>query len=458
MRLKILIALLGFIGANALGETLTLDQAQQLAQSNYPLIKRYDLISQSTRYTISNVARGWLPQLGIGAQVTLQNQATHLGEDYDQIIDQDQIKISGDVNAADDPVPVPSDIDLSGVKVEFPPPNVKGMGKLQYRVGAEVNQTIWEGGTISGQKKVAQLESEIQQSKTDVDLYGLRERVCDLYFGILLLDEQLRLCDEMIALLEDNERKLESLQRGGVVTGGDVAAIKAEKMKTRQQRTQLTNSRRSFERVLNVFIGKDEATQLTLVKPADQIVSTTSQRPELLLLDKQWQLTQAQERLLRSSLMPRITAFAQGFYGYPGFDMMHDVMHRAASFNGLVGLKVQWSINPLYTYKNDKARLALQRSDIETQRETFLFNSRLKSAQESEMVSGYRKLMADDDEIIELRVTVRKAAESKLNHGIIDVNNLLQEIVKENQARIAKCQHELEMLQHTYKMKIIHNT
>ena len=144
MRFKFLIGTIMMVTAAgiATGETLTLDQAQQLAQSNYPLIKRYDLIAQSTRYTISNVARGWLPQLGIGAQVTFQNQATHLGEDYDQIIDKDQIKITGDVNASDNPVPVPSDIDLSGVRVEFPEPNVKGMGKLQYRVGAEVNQTI----------------------------------------------------------------------------------------------------------------------------------------------------------------------------------------------------------------------------------------------------------------------------------------------------------------------------
>ena len=136
---------------------------------------------------------------------------------------------------------------------------------------------------------------------------------------------------------------------------------------------------------------------------------------------------------------------------------MHDMMHHQASINGLVGIKLQWAIGNLYTYKNDKARLSLLRNDIEAQRETFLFNIRLQNVQENEFVTGFRQLMADDDEIIDLRVTSRKAAESKLNHGIIDINNLLQEISKENQARITKCQHELEMLQHNYKLKIIHN-
>lgn len=445
------------VGVSAMSETLTIEQAQQLAQANYPIIKRYNLITQTTNYNISNLSKGWLPQLGIGAQITYQNPVSHWSDDINNIIDQDKIKVTGEVKEGDDPSVVPSDIDLSGVRVELPEPNVKGVNKLQYRVGAELNQTLWEGGVIKNQKEVARLQGETQQAQIDVDLYGLRQRVADLYFGILQLEEQLKLCNELITLLEDNQRKLETLQNGGLATGGDVASIKAEKLKAKQQRTQLINSRRSFERVLNVFMGRDEFTPLSLIKPDDQLVSSDTYRPELRLLDKQLSLTYAQERLLKSSLMPRITAFAQGFYGYTGFDLMHDMMHHQASINGLVGIKLQWAIGNLYTYKNDKARLSLLRNDIEAQRETFLFNTRLQNVQENEFVTGFRQLMADDDEIIDLRVTSRKAAESKLNHGIIDINNLLQEISKENQARITKCQHELEMLQHNYKLKIIHN-
>ncbi|MBR6282997.1 MAG: TolC family protein [Muribaculaceae bacterium] len=459
MRFKfMMVCLLAMAWFRGSCETLTLEQALQRAQANYPLVKRYSLIEQTTEYTVSNLAKGWLPQLGVGAQVTWQNRTSNIGDDLYTIIDPHDIKVSGYIGLANGgSLPIPEDADYSTVNVEMPEPNVKGIGKLQYRAGAEVNQMIWEGGMIKGQQEVARLQSQVQAAQTDVDLYALNDRVADLFFGILLIDEQVQLADDMINLLADSERKLTTLQQKGLATGGDVAAVQAERMRTTQQRTHLTNSRRNFERVLDIFVGNDERTPLTLTRPAELLPNTQTFRPELRLLDNQLALTYAQERLLRSSLMPRVSAFAQGYYGYIGFDMMHDIMHRNPSFNAVVGLRVNWTIGSLYTYRNDRARLNLQRSEIETQRETFLFNTRLKSAQETEAVTGYRRLLADDDQIIDLRVTVRKAAESKLNHGIIDVNNLLQEISKETQARIARSQHQLEMLQHMYKDKIIHN-
>ncbi len=439
-------------------ETLTLDEAQQRAQANYPLVKRYSLIQQTTECTLSNWSKGWLPHLGVGAQITLQNRTTKANDDIYTSIDPHEIKLSGHIGLANGgSMPIPEDADFSTVNVEMPEPNMKGIGKMPSRVGAEVNQMIWEGGLIKGQKEVARRQSDVQAAQTDVDLYGLRDRVTDLYFGMLLIDEQMQLADEMISLLTDSERKLTTLQQKGLATGGDVAAVKAERLKAAQQRTQLSNSRRNFERVLNIFVGNDEQTSLTLIRPNEVLPSNETFRPELRLLDSQLALANAQERLLRASLMPRISAFAQGYYGYIGFDVMHDMLHRSPSFNGLVGLRVNWTIGSLYTYRNDRARLSLQRNEIDTQRETFLFNTKLQSAQETEAVAGYRRLLADDDQIIDLRVTVRKAAESKLNHGIIDVNNLPQEINKENQARITRSQHQLEMLQHMYKDKIIHN-
>ncbi|MBQ7690270.1 MAG: TolC family protein [Muribaculaceae bacterium] len=459
MRFKPILGLMMSLASVAAGgETLTLEAAQQRAQDNYPLVKRYSLIQQTADFTVNNLAKGWLPQIAVGVQVTMQNRSSKTGDDIYSVIDPNEIKVSGYIGLANGgSMPIPEDADFSTVEVELPPPDVKGVGKLQYRAGVEVNQMIWEGGVIKGQQQVSRLQGQVQSAQTDVDLYSLHERVADLYFGILLIDERVRLVDDMLTLLDNSEQKLTTLQEKGLATGGDVAAVKAERLKTQQQRTQLTNTRRNFERVLDIFVGNDERTPLTLVRPPELLPSAQTLRPELRLLDSQLALTDAQERLLRSTLMPRVSAFAQGYYGYPGFDLMHDMMHRSPSFNGMVGLRVNWTIGSLYTYRNDRARLALQRNEIDTQRETFLFNTRLQSAQETEAVAGYRRLLGDDDQIIDLRVTVRKAAESKLNHGIIDVNNLLQEISKENQARIARSQHQLEMLQHMYKDKIIHN-
>ncbi|MBQ5456332.1 MAG: transporter, partial [Prevotella sp.] len=87
------------------------------------------------------------------------------------------------------------------------------------------------------------------------------------------------------------------------------------------------------------------------------------------------------------------------------------------------------------------------------QRDVFLFNNNLEKIQQSESIDRYRRLMADDEEIITLRSQVRKAAESKLRHGIIDVNDLLREINAENTARVQQSMHEIEMLKEMYELK-----
>ena len=133
------------------------------------------------------------------------------------------------------------------------------------------------------------------------------------------------------------------------------------------------------------------------------------------------------------------------------------MMSRKFSWNGMIGARISWNIGALYTRKNDKAKIQMQRENAEVSRERFVFDNRLEQIQQSENISRYRKLMEEDDEIIELRSSVRKAAESKLSHGIIDVNDLLKEINNENRARIQQTMHEIEMLKEIYDLKFTTN-
>ena len=151
--------------------------------------------------------------------------------------------------------------------------------------------------------------------------------------------------------------------------------------------------------------------------------------------------------------MPKLGVFAQGFYGYPGYNMFEDMMSRKFSWNGMIGARLTWNIGALYTRKNDRAKLNVQRSMFNVKRETFLFNNYLEQIQQNENIERYKKLMADDDEIISLRSSIRKAAESKLAHGIIDVNDLVKEINNENAAKVQQKVHEIEMLKEIYDQK-----
>ena len=415
-RTIIILALMPFM---AQAQTVTLDECQQMARENYPLIKRYDLIQQTTQLSLDNLLKGWLPQVSAIAQATYQSDVMTL------------------------PTPLQNMLSQQGY-------DVKGLKKDQYRIGIDINQTVYDGGQISNQRQIAQLQGEVQSAQNDVDLYSVRQRVNDLYFGILLLDERLQLNDELQTLLNSNLNKLNSMLRNGVAMQSDVNMVKAEKLRAEQQATELKSSRTTLLRMLSVFVGKDVT---AVVKPPQMSAGDTNRRPELNLFDSQIKLSYAQEGLLKSRLLPRVSVFAQGYYGYPGYDMFHDMFHHDLTLNGMVGARVTWNIGSLYTNKNDRARLRTQRALTETARETFLFNNSLLQIQQTEAIAKYRKLMSEDNDIVTLRSQVRKSAESKLVHGVIDTNNLVQEITRENQAKIDMQAHEVQLLKEIYDLK-----
>jgi outer membrane protein TolC len=177
----------------------------------------------------------------------------------------------------------------------------------------------------------------------------------------------------------------------------------------------------------------------------------SEQRPELTALDAQIGLLNAREKALDAAMKPKFGVFAQGYYGYPGLNMFEDMMSHNWSLNGIIGARLTWNIGALYTRKNDKAKLQYQRSLTESNREVFLFNNNLEQIQQNDNIERFRKLMAGDEEIISLRSAVRKSAESKLSHGIIEVTDLVREINAENAARVQQSVHEIEMLKEIYE-------
>ncbi len=418
---RLLTSILLAVPALLMAQTVTLDKCQKAARENYPLIKRYDLIAKTTNLTVSNLDKQWLPQVGASAQATYQSDVMTLPDALKEMLQQRNY-------------------------------DVKGLRKDQYRIGINVEQNIWDGGRISSQKEIARRQGEVDKAQNDVNLYTVAQRVNELYFGVLTIDERLKTNNELQVLLQSNLDKLNAMYKGGTATRSDVSSIKAEKLNAEQQATELNATRQSLLRLLSVFCGIDNITSVSKPVPVSASAKT-NRRPELALVDAQLNLAKAQEKALKSNLMPRISAFAQGYYGYPGYDTFHDMFHRNWTLNGMVGVKITWNIGSLYTNKNDHAKIQAQRDMTENYRETFLFNNHLDEVSQSEDIAKYRAMMTEDQQIVDLRRDVRLAAESKLRHGIIDTNNLLQEINRENTAKINMSIHEVQMLKEMYDLK-----
>ena len=408
-----------------LAQGQTLEECQQAAERNYPLISQYGLIEKTTDLTVSNLSKGWLPQVTASAQATYQSDVVAWPDQMQTIYQQ-------------------MGLDLKGLK------------KDQYKVGIDVQQMVFDGGAISSQRDIAREQGRVQEAQTEVTMYQVRRRVNEMYFGLLMLDEQIALNNDLQSLLAANEQKLSSMWKRGTASESDYQAVKAERLNVMQQATTLDAQRKAVMRMLSAFCGM-EVTHVE--KPALIALPTqdVAQRPELKAIDAQLSLANAQERLLNSALMPKLSLFATGFYGYPGYNMFDDMMSHDWSWNGMVGARLSWNLGAFYTHRNDKAKIRLQRDMAETNREVFLFNNRLELIQQNENIEQYRRLMNDDEEIIALRSSVRKAAESKLAHGIIDANDLVKEINAENAARVQQSMHEIKLLKEVYDMKFTTN-
>ena len=398
----------------------TLEECQQAAERNYPLIRQYGLIERTTELTVANIRKGWLPQVTASAQATYQSDVTAFPEG------------------------IRSAYRNMGIDME-------GLRKDQYRVGIDVQQTVYDGGAIRSQGEIARRQGELQEAQTEVGIYNVRKRVNEMYFALLLLDEQIVLNKDLQELLGQNERKLAAMLKGGTAAESDYMNVRAERLNVVQQATGMQAQRTALLRMLSALCGIEVKSPVMPALPSR--VTGENMRPELRAIDARLRLADAQERALNAALMPRLGVFAQGYYGYPGYNMFEDMMGHRFSWNGMVGARLTWNIGALYSRKNDKAKIQLQRESAEVSRDVFLYNNNLELIQQNENVARYRKLMADDEEVISLRTSIRKAAESKLAHGIIDVNDLVREINSENAAKVQQRVHEIEMLKGMYEVK-----
>ena len=400
----------------------SLDECRRLAREHYPEIRQYDLIDATEQYNLSNAARAWIPQVMFSAQATYQSATPTYPEAFNAILEANGVEMAG-------------------------------IRRDQYKVALDVSQNIWDGGQSKANREIAEAEAKEQRSRVDVTLYDLQSRVDNLYFGILLLDEREAQTETLISLLESNLKRMQTYYNNGVAMQADVDAIEAELLTARQTLGQVESSKASYRRMLEVFIG-EPLTSDKLERPAMvDLKSRTSARPELALFDAQESKIEAQRRAINSSVMPRFSAFAQGYYGYPGMDMFKSMMTAEWTLNAIVGVRMSWNIGAFYTKRNNLDKLNTAQQQVAVQRDIFLFNSEMQTTQEDGEIVRLRKAVEDDDRIVELRRRVRMAAESQLENGVIDATELLRKISDETTATLNRSTHEIELLQTIYRLK-----
>ena len=410
----LLLALLFFSLLEARAQTVTLEECQTMARENYPAISRFSIIEQSKNYTLANANKAYLPQLSLEAKATYQS----------------------------DVITIP--LDMPGLEIPVP-------DKDQYQIVAQANQIIWDGGKIAAKKEMIEAGAVVEEKTLETELYSLRERVNQLYFGILLVQEQLKQQVVMEEELQRNHDIVESYVENGIANQADLSTVKIEMLKAGQQRTQMESTHTAYLQMLSILIGNKISKETEFVKPSvsNDNSSVIIKRPELELFSAQEATIDAQTNELKSTIMPAIGAFVQGGYGKPGLNMLQNEFD--AFFLG--GVKLSWNFGSLYTYKNSVRSNELKKLNIDTQRDTFTHNLNMQISQQQNEIEKYRKTMKDDEEIIRLQQQIKDAAEAKVENGAMTVSDMLKELTALEMAKQAKLLHEIQHINSIYTLK-----
>ena len=409
---KVLLFSLGhiiFFQANAQPFThLTLEQANALAQQNYPLVKQKDLVRQTAALTIDNLSKQFLPQLSASGQATYQSDVTKV------------------------------DVSFPGFKLE--PPN-----KDQYKVLADVSQLIYDGGAIKQQKEFQQLNSQVEEQKVEVELYKVKQRINQLYLAVLFLDEQRKQAELIKQDFNIGIKTVEAQVENGVAFKSNLNVLKAELLKADQRLVELNASRKGLLETLGLFLNQVVDTSVVLETPVikSTVYSNEISRPEIKLFADQSQLLNHQTKIIRAGNQPKANLFIQGGYGRPALNLLKNEFDPFY----IAGVRLNWGLGGLYTRKNEIQLVGINKRSVDIQKETFLLNTNTELKQQQSEIDKLQQLVTSDDEIISLRVQVKDAARAQLQNGVITANDYLREVNAEDQARQTLITHQLQLLQ-----------
>lgn len=412
---KCFLVLFLFLSATS-GAQVSLEQCYDSARVNYPLIRQQKLLEATRQFTLENIKKAFVPQVSLSARASWQSDVTEI------------------------PFQVP------GVRID-------GMEQDQYQFLLELKQQVYDGGMVRARKDLQQATTDADWRQMEVDMYALRQRIDEVYFGVLLHTAKLKQMQLLTDQLQKSRQLVDAFLKRGVACQADVDAVAVELHTARQSERAVRISREAYCEVLSLLTGISSLQPEHLSVPETAGLIEENRRPELQLFDQKKAVLEAQRKSIVAGIRPTLGIFMQGAYSDPGLNMLRGGFRPYY----IGGVQLSWNFGKFYTFKNDKRLISEQMKQVDVQRDLFLLNTRAEMIQARAEVDRIRQEIEDDEEIIRLRGQIRRSAESRVSNGTLSVLDMLRMVLDEDQARQSKATHEIELLQAQYRMKRIWN-
>jgi outer membrane protein TolC len=393
-------------------KTITLEQCYEAAERTSALAGEKEAYISIAGLNDENLAKGWLPTLDVNGSILYNSSVIDLGSSLGSL-------------------PIP------GIESA-----IKPLPHDQYRITLDVNQVLYDGGTIRSARKLEKAELAVNSKQTETDLYRLRSQVNNWYFNILLLDRQKELFVNYRELIEQRLRSVTSAIDNGVMLKSEGDVLKSELINLSQQLSENEIRRNSLLHALSQLTGLDLNGSDVLVVPENSIGSAGIARPEIGLFDLKKEQLSASEALISSKRMPRAFGFTTLGYGNPpGNNFFMDKFDTYY----IIGAGIKWNIFDWNKARNEKQVLNLRKDIIDARKKDFTDNVLRQLDLKEAEITNLEKMIESDKELVELRKRITAAAESQHQNGVITATEYLNILNAEKQAVINSGIHRINL-------------
>jgi outer membrane protein TolC len=394
-------------------QKLTIEECYNSAIQHHPSSRTFDILEKMNELEKANAGVTMLPQATLKANVSWQS----------------------DVTSVDLPIP--------GV-------NLPELAHDWYKLYLDVTQTIYDGGLSKAQKNTSNASMQVKLQEQQVNLYTVKGNVNLSYFTTLHLQKQIEVLKLKADVLAEQHKKVASGVNHGVIKESELDKLTAEQLMLDQQIIEVQSALNSSLDNLTLLTGSNLGKNIELAVPENPFPDSASmaiERPEIQLLAYQKELLDMHDELLQKSRRPKIYGYGQAGYGRPGLNMFND------QFDDwyIVGVGMQWKIHDWKETSRKREVLTLQKSMVDIQRETFLYQLELLTRSKWNEIMKYEQIINSDKKIISLRKSIAENAAVELENGVITTAEYINDLNNYTSSLLTGEMHQTALLKAKYE-------
>lgn len=390
-------------------DTLTLNECYYRVYEKYPNAYQKTLYESTSGLKLKNLDINYLPQITFKGQATYQSDVPEIS------------------------IPIPT--------IKMPEQN-----KDRYQVLLDIKQLIYDGGTTSSLKNVEEKQLIADKQKIEVELYSLRQKVNDLYFTVLLLQERKNINRVYYNDIQSKIKEITSKVENGVIPKSNLYILQAQLLQIEQEIENIETDKNASLKMLSELMEKDIDKDITLNLPnprIDNFEITPGDRPEYKLFEYQKMQLDALKSTINSKIMPKLNIFGQAGYGRPGLNILDNSFQPFYT----VGINVSWNPINWNSNNNEMQIYEVNKKMIDKQKETFDKNLKMSLDKYKSEIDKYENLIKKDLDLMELRYKIVESTASQLLNGTITSTVYLTELNNKNQVQLTYKTHLVQLVQ-----------